>query len=97
MRSQRKYQQACPSARILAVLQCNDGKQFDQHLVRRFAQLLGIYPVGNLAKLNSGEIAIVLHAPDPYRPNVRVFFASDGGRLELRTTSASIRCHSSDC
>ena len=48
-------------------------------------QLLGIYPVGNLVKLNSGEIAIVLqvHAPDPYRPKVRVLFASDGGRLEL--------------
>jgi putative nucleotidyltransferase with HDIG domain len=85
MRSQRKYQQAYPSERILAVLQLNDGKQFDQHLVRRFVQLLGIYPVGNLVKLNSGEIAIVLqvHAPDPYRPKVRVLFASDGGRLEL--------------
>ena len=85
MRSQRKYQQAFPSERILAVLQRNDGKQFDQNLVRRFVQLLGIYPVGNLVKLNTGEIAIVLqvHAPDPYRPKVRVLFAADGARLEL--------------
>lgn len=85
MRSQRKYQQAYPSERILAILQRNDGKQFDQHLVRRFVQLLGIYPVGNLVKLNTGEIAVVLqvHAPDPYRPKVRVLFATDGGRLEL--------------
>ena len=85
MRSQRKYQQSFPSERILAILQRNDGKQFDQHLVRRFVQLLGIYPVGNLVKLNTGEIAVVLqvHAPDPYRPKVRVLFATDGGRLEL--------------
>ena len=85
MRSQRKYQQAFPSERILAVLQRNDGKQFDQHLVRRFVQLLGIYPVGNLVKLDTGEVAIVLqvHAPDPYRPKVRVLFAADGARLEL--------------
>ena len=85
MRSQRKYQQAFPSERIVAVLQRNDGVQFDQNLVRRFVQLLGIYPVGNLVKLNSGEIAIVLqvHAPDPYRPKVRVLFAEDGSRLEL--------------
>jgi HD-GYP domain-containing protein (c-di-GMP phosphodiesterase class II) len=85
MRSQRKYQQAFPSERILAVLQRNDGKQFDQHLIRRFVQLLGIYPVGNLVKLNTGEVAIVLqvHAPDPYRPKVRVLFAADGARLEL--------------
>jgi putative nucleotidyltransferase with HDIG domain len=85
MRSQRKYQQSFPSERILAILQRNDGKQFDQHLVRRFVQLLGIYPVGNLVKLDTGEIAVVLqvHAPDPYRPKVRVLFATDGGRLEL--------------
>jgi putative nucleotidyltransferase with HDIG domain len=85
MRSQRKYQQAFPSERILAVLQRNDGKQFDQHLIRRFVQLLGIYPVGNLVKLDSDEIAVVLqvHAPDPYRPKVRVLFAQDGTRLEL--------------
>jgi putative nucleotidyltransferase with HDIG domain len=85
MRSQRKYQQSFPSERILTVLQRNDGSQFDQHLVRRFVQLLGIYPVGNLVKLNTGEIAVVLrvHAPDPYRPKVRVLFAADGGRLDL--------------
>jgi putative nucleotidyltransferase with HDIG domain len=85
MRSQRKYQQAFPSERILAVLQRNDGTQFDQHLIRRFVQLVGIYPVGNLVRLDSGDIAIVLqvHAPDPYRPKVRILFGADGSRLEL--------------
>ncbi len=85
MRSQRKYQQAYPSERILAVLQRNDGTQFDRHLIRRFVQLLGIYPVGNLVRLDSDEIAVVMqvHAPDPYRPKVRVLFSRDGARLEL--------------
>jgi putative nucleotidyltransferase with HDIG domain len=85
MRSQRRYQQAFPSERIVAVLQRNDGTQFDQNLVRRFVQLLGIYPVGNLVKLDSNEIAIVLqvHAPDPYRPKVRLLFGADGARLDL--------------
>jgi putative nucleotidyltransferase with HDIG domain len=85
MRSQRKYQQSFPSERVLAVLQRNDGSQFDRNLVRRFVQLLGIYPVGNMVKLDSGELAIVLqvHAPDPYRPKVRVLFGADGGRLEV--------------
>jgi len=85
MRSQRKYQQAFPSERILTVLQRNDGSQFDQHLIRRFVQLLGIYPVGNLVRLNTDEIAVVLrvHAPDPFRPKVRILFAADGSRLDL--------------
>jgi putative nucleotidyltransferase with HDIG domain len=79
MRSQRVYQPAFPTDRILAVLQRNDGKQFDQHLVRRFVQLVGIYPVGNMVRLDNGEIAVVLkaHAADPYRPRVRILMSSD--------------------
>ena len=85
MRSQRRYQQAFPTDRILAVLQRNDGQQFEQHLVRRFVQLVGIYPAGNLVRLNTHEIAVVLrvHAPDPYRPRVRVLFGREGNRLDL--------------
>ena len=85
MRSQRKYQRSHPSDRILEVLRRNDGQQFDQHLVRRFAQLIGIYPVGNLVRLNTGEIAVVtaVYAPDPHRPQVRVIVDGAGARVEL--------------
>ncbi len=85
MRSQRKYQGAFPSDRVLAVLHRNDGQHFDQNLVRRFVQLMGIYPVGNLVRLNTDEIAVVMqvHAPDPYRPKVRIVIGRNGRRLEL--------------
>jgi hypothetical protein len=85
MRSQRAYQQAHPTDRILAVLKRNEGSQLDQNLVRRFTQLLGIYPPGNLVRLSTGEVAVVLrvHAPDPHRPRVRVLFAADGTRFDL--------------
>jgi len=84
MRSQRVYQQAYPSDRILTVLQRNDGKQFDPHLVRRFVQLVGIYPAGNLVKLDSGETAVVVkpYAPDPYRPRVKVLIRRSGQMVE---------------
>jgi putative nucleotidyltransferase with HDIG domain len=85
MRSQRAYQQAFPTDRILQVLKRNDGVQFDQNLVRRFSQLVGIYPAGNLVRLNTGEIAVVrkVYAPDPHRPQVRVVCARDGKRLDI--------------
>jgi len=85
MRSQRAYQQAHPSDRVLEVLKRNDGVQFDQNLVRRFSQLVGIYPAGNLVRLNTGEIAVVrqVYAPDPHRPQVRVIVARDGIRLDI--------------
>jgi len=84
MRSQRVYQAAHPTDRILAVLQRNDGKQFDQRLVKRFVQLVGIYPAGNLVRLDTGEIAVVLkaYAPDPYRPRVKVLTRANGQKLE---------------
>jgi HD-GYP domain-containing protein (c-di-GMP phosphodiesterase class II) len=85
MRSQRVYQKAFPSERILEVLKRKDGREFDPHLVRRFAQLVGIFPAGNLVRLNTGEIAVVVktYAPDPYRPQVRVVFGADRRRLDL--------------
>jgi putative nucleotidyltransferase with HDIG domain len=85
MRSQRVYQQSHPTDRILAVLKRNDGAQFDQHLVRRFVQLIGIYPAGNLVRLDTGEVAVVVkaYAPDPHRPQVRVVFDKSGNRLAV--------------
>jgi putative nucleotidyltransferase with HDIG domain len=85
MRSQRQYQRAFPTDRILEVLKHEKGIQFERHLVRRFVQLIGIYPAGNLVRLNTGEVAVVVkpYPPDPHRPHVRVVFDRDGQRLEL--------------
>jgi HD-GYP domain-containing protein (c-di-GMP phosphodiesterase class II) len=85
MRSQRAYQQAFPSDRVIAVLKKDDGAHFDKHLVRRFTQILGIFPPGNLVRLSTGEIAVVvkIHAPDPYRPRVRVIADGAGTRLDV--------------
>ena len=85
MRSQRAYQQAFPTDRVLAVLKEHDGLHFDAQLVRRFVQLLGIYPPGTLVRLSSDAIAVVtrVHAPDPYRPRVKLLFAADGSRYDV--------------
>ena len=83
MRSQRAYQGSLPTERILEVMRRADGHQFDQHLVRRFTQLLGIYPPGNLVLLDDGAIAVVMqvHAPDPHRPRVRMIMDAKRRRL----------------
>jgi len=83
MRSQRNYQKAFPTERIMAVLTQQDTGRFDQRLVRRFSQLMGIYPLGNLVKLDTGALAVVVqvHAADPSRPLVRVVVSPDGRKL----------------
>jgi len=84
MRSQRSYQKAFPSDRILAVLKRNEGSQLDQNLVRRFTQLLGIYPPGNLVRLDNGALAVVMavHAPEPFKPRVKVIASSNGEPID---------------
>jgi putative nucleotidyltransferase with HDIG domain len=84
MRSQRRYQESFATDRILAVYQRDCGGHFDQNLVRRFVQLIGIYPAGSLVRLDSNEVAVVLriHAPDPWRPRVRILLDAGGQRLE---------------
>jgi len=85
MRSRRHYQRSFPSERVLAVLQRNEGREFDPNLVRRFVQLMGIYPVGSMVRLNTGALGVVVRAYplDPYKPRVKVVFAPDGRRLEI--------------
>lgn len=85
MRSQRAYQSAHPTDRILAVLRDQNGHHFDQNLVRRFVQLIGIYPPGNLVRLNTGVMAVVLRANpgDPYRPRVRIILDQAGKLVEF--------------
>ena len=74
MRTERRYQHAFPMDRILEVLERNDGREFERHLVRRFVQVVGIYPAGSLVRLNTGAMAVVTqpHPGEPHRPSVRV-------------------------
>jgi len=84
MRSMRTYQKMYPSDRIMELMARNDGGQFDPHLVRRFIDLMGVYPPATIVRLTSGEVAVVVEndGPDPSRPTVRVLFDAAGERLE---------------
>jgi HD-GYP domain-containing protein (c-di-GMP phosphodiesterase class II) len=84
MRSLRTYQHAYPSDRIMAFMARKDGAPFDPHLVRRFIDLMGVYPPATTVRLTSGEVAVVIEndGPDPSRPTVKVLFDAAGERLE---------------
>jgi HD-GYP domain-containing protein (c-di-GMP phosphodiesterase class II) len=54
--------------------------QFEPRLLRRFASLLRLYPVGAIVKLNTGEWAAVSNGSerDPARPVVRMLVDASG-------------------
>lgn len=43
------------------------GKQFDESLVKHFIDMIGVFPVGSIVELSSGEVGIVL-AQTPSKP-----------------------------
>jgi len=84
MRSTRVYQAASPTERIMEFMVHKDGGQFDQHLVRRFIDLMGVYPPSTLVRLTNGEVGVVVGTggSDPALPTVNVLFDLAGIRLD---------------
>lgn len=59
------------------------GDVFDKNLVKSIIKLIGIYPIGSLVKLNTGEIARVVsvNPQSPMRPQIQITF--DANKLEI--------------
>ena len=55
-------------------------KDFDNRLVEKFIQCLGVYPAGSLVELNSGEVGVVVkvNAEDRPRPVVKLLLDRAG-------------------
>jgi hypothetical protein len=56
----------------------------NQTLVKRFVNLMSLFPVGNLVRLSTDELAVVTpeHPSDPFRPQVKVIASATGEMLE---------------
>lgn len=82
-------------ATMVRILERGAGTRFDPVLVKAFIGMLGIYPVGCVCLLNTGEIAVVV-APDPdvrnvERPRVRLVIDADGERFDGPVVSLAER------
>jgi HD-GYP domain-containing protein (c-di-GMP phosphodiesterase class II) len=61
------------------------GKDFDPILLKVFINMLGVFPVGTLLKLDTGELGIVLECPrngNPARPRIVLLMRDDNGRFK---------------
>lgn len=72
--SHRAYDDARPIQTAYDVLRSSAGQQFDEALVHEFIRWLGVFPVGTLVELHTGEVGLVLekHAHLHLRPKVVV-------------------------
>jgi putative nucleotidyltransferase with HDIG domain len=84
LRSNRPYRQGLATDRIRAIMGEQENPAFNQPLLKRFVNLMGLFPVGNLVRLNTDELAVVSaeHPTDPFRPQVKIIQDAKGEFLE---------------
>ena len=84
--SKRSYQYIpFPPDEVLREMRDNPARGFDQTVVKAFVNMMGIYPVGTVCILDTGELAVVVApSPDPeelHRPLVRIVSDASGRKL----------------
>jgi HD-GYP domain-containing protein (c-di-GMP phosphodiesterase class II) len=70
-------------AKALSMIYKGRGKEFHPALVEQFIQCIGVFPVGSVVELNSGEVAIVIAQNMVRRMQPRIMVVKDaqGNRL----------------
>jgi HD-GYP domain-containing protein (c-di-GMP phosphodiesterase class II) len=80
--SHRIYRtEAISPDQALSMMSESAGKDFDPILLKAFINMLGVYPVGTLVELNTGEIGLVSENPeqsDGMHPLVTILLPADG-------------------
>ena len=84
LRSTRPYRKGLATDRIRNIMGEQGSPAFNQPLLKRFVNLMGLFPVGNLVRLNTDELAVVTaeHPTDPFRPQVKIIMDEKGEFLE---------------
>ena len=84
LRSTRPYRKAMATDRIRKIMDEKDSPAFNQPILKRFVNLMGLFPVGTLVRLSTEELAVVTaeHPTDPFRPQVQIIMDKSGATLE---------------
>ena len=84
LRSNRPYREGLATSRIRSIMSEQGNPAFNQTLLRRFVNLMGLFPIGTIVRLNTEEVGVVTaeHPDDPFRPQVKILFDAKGASLE---------------
>lgn len=86
MTSARPYQKARTPDQAMRVLVKDMGTVFDPLLVKVFIDMMGLFPVGTLVRLATGEVAVIYEPgeSDALWPRVKIIRDPEGGEVEPR-------------
>ncbi|HEY3024342.1 MAG TPA: HD-GYP domain-containing protein [Actinomycetota bacterium] len=82
--SKRSYRKPEERRQALAILQTGAGRSFDPRVVRTFVRLVGLFPVGSLVQLSTGEVGVVVrnHERALGRPTIRLVLDAEGNAAD---------------
>ena len=104
LRSKRPYSPEIPPEKAAEIMTSLSGKDFEPALLKRFMQMVGVYPPGTIVRLDTGEVGIVdrTNPRDALRPRLKIILSDSGLKkanpetVELtekdRVTGAFKRC-----
>jgi HD-GYP domain-containing protein (c-di-GMP phosphodiesterase class II) len=82
--SKRSYRKPEERRQALSLIQAGAGRSFDPRVVRTFVRLMGIFPVGSLVQISTGEVGVVVRNHDRLlaRPTIRLVLDAHGNAAE---------------
>ena len=84
LRSNRVYRAGLATDRIKHIMGQQDSPAFHPSLLRRFVNLMGLFPIGTVVRLSTEEVGVVTqtHPEDPFRPQVKLVLDRLGAPYE---------------
>ncbi len=77
------YSVQMPPDQAMRIMVKKRGSAFEPTLVKAFVNMMGMFPIGSVLKLDTGEIGLVVHQTgDLMRPRVLLLTAFDGSEKE---------------
>ena len=85
MVSQKSYRNSMAGYQAMKNLLADNSRRFDPEVLKAFAKIMGIYPIGSIVLLNNGAYARVIevHSSAPLRPTVRILIDDKGKAFNL--------------
>lgn len=96
MTSDRCYRLGMPASQAVSILYNEQHQHYDSQLVQLFIQMVGIYPVGSLVKMNNGQIAVVLSTNEDHKLEPVVELLTDQYKKLIKPTAVDLSKHVTD-
>lgn len=84
LRSRRSYKKLVSPEKVYEIMEKERGRVLDPALFDNFIRIVGVWPVGSIVQLTTGEIGVVekIHSSDIRKPNVKIFYAELSKKIE---------------